>query len=419
MNNPLIDHIRKYSTPITNDDYMDYLVEQIGEAKIVLLGESSHGTSEFYRIRAQLSQKLIEEKGFTIIAVEGDWPSCQAINQFIKDPNIQSSSHEILQNFKRWPTWMWANEEIEHLIDWLKSYNQTTINKVGFYGLDVYSLWESMDEIIAYLEKSGSSDLDLAKKAFSCFEPFNRQPERYAVSSSLYSEGCINEVTKLLASIRQNKELYASGIESSLNLEINALVAANAENYYRTMVTSDTASWNIRDQHMVEVLNKIRSFFGHDSKMIVWEHNTHIGDARATDMKDEGMVNVGQLVREQQESSNDVYIVGFGTYKGTVIAAEEWGVNFERMVVPPAKEDSWEYMMHTALAQDQLLIFNDQNKSYFQTRIGHRAIGVVYQPQYEQYGNYVPSVMSDRYDAFVFIDSTNALHPLTLQSVYL
>lgn len=415
----IIQNIQQYSIPLTDSkNDFDSLVHAITNQKYLLLGESSHGTSEFYKIRADITKRLIVERGFTFIAVEGDWPACQKVNAYIKGYSTEfNHARDVLMSFKRWPTWMWANEEIIDLIEWLKDYNseRPSEKRVGFYGIDIYSLWESMDEILKYLEKRNSPDFEIARKAFACFEPFHRDSEKYALSSAFYSEGCHEEVTKLLSEIIQNKYAYETD-ESSLNLEVNALITANAENYYTTMVTNDNESWNIRDRHMVEVIHKIDSFYNHQSKGIIWEHNTHVGDARATDMESEGLVNVGQLIREQAGFEN-VFIVGFGTHQGTVVAASEWGVNFEIMNTPPAVAGSWEHLLYKAGAYDKLLIFTDQNKHHFSNTLRHRAIGVVYNPQYEHYGNYVPSVISQRYDAFIFVNQTNALTPLEVTEV--
>ncbi len=421
MNSKLIQSIKEVSRPFHKQEGIHALVKEINDEKFVLLGESSHGTSEFYKIRAEISKKLIEEKGFTYIAVEGDWPACHEVNRYIKGfDHKYSNARNVLDSFNRWPTWMWANEEMIDLIEWLKDYNEKMPNnkKVGFYGIDVYSLWESIDEIIGYLEKIQSPQIDVAKKAFSCFEPFNRRPEKYGLSASFYGEDCLDEVTKLLTELTINKKITSDSEENSLNLEVNALITANAENYYRTMVVNDNESWNIRDRHMVEALNKIHNFYGDNAKGIVWEHNTHIGDARATDMINEGIVNVGQLLREEKGNEN-IFIIGFGTHRGTVIAADEWGVNSEQMIVPPAQKGSWEDAMHRAGPYDKFILFTKENSHLFERPIGHRAIGVVYNPAYEQYGNYVPSIMSSRYDAFIYINVTNALHPLIIEEVFL
>jgi erythromycin esterase-like protein len=414
----MLDKVKKYAVSFDTVDDLEPLIEAIGDARYVLLGEASHGTSEFYTVRRELSKRLIAEKGFSVIAVEGDWPSCQSINRYIKGFNhVNKDVRNVLESFNRWPTWMWANQEIAAFVEWLNEYNNQNHqqkNKVGFYGIDVYSLWESMDEIIRYLEKTKSTGIEQARNTFSCFEPYNRNNESYAVSAGYLSEDCMKEALELLRTINKNKWKYEDHEENSLNMEVNALVTKNAEAYYRKMVHSDSESWNIRDRHMVEALNAIMKFYGDEAKVIIWEHNTHVGDARATDMKDVGMVNVGQLLREANDS-DEVFIVGFGTYSGKVIASKEWGSNLEIMEVPRAQFGSWEYIMHDAGPFNKYLIFNEENRSEFNTPIGHRAVGVVYQPEYEHFGNYVPSIMSQRYDSFIFIDQTTALHPLTLK----
>ncbi|MBS4179163.1 erythromycin esterase family protein [Lederbergia citrea] len=408
--------VKSNAIPIETNADLTQIIDAIGDAKIVLLGEASHGTSEFYSVRAALSKMLIEEKGFSIIGVEGDWPSSQQVNRYIKGFGEEKKDPKhVLTAFNRWPTWMWANEDIADFVEWLKSYNIERDNKqkVGFYGIDVYSLWESMEEVLLYLSRSKQEgvDLDLARKAFSCFEPFNRRPENYAISTMNFSDVCIDEVSKLLAAIRSHEDNYTGDEETDLNLKVNALVTRNAEKYYRAMVQNDTLSWNIRDQHMVEVINELINYHGKERKIIIWEHNTHIGDASATDMKNEGMINVGQILREQN-NQQDVYAVGFGTHRGTVIAAEEWGTPFKIMDVPPARTNSWEDVLHNTGAFDKLFIFTDENRHLFNDWIGHRAIGVVYHPEYEAYGNYVPSKIGNRYDAFIYIDQTKALVPL-------
>lgn len=416
MRQSLTATVKSCAVPFETNDDLTMLIDEIGDAKTVLLGEASHGTSEFYSVRAALTKRLIIEKGFSVIAVEGDWPSAQHVNRYIKGYDKESKeTKDVLKAFNRWPTWMWANEEVASLVGWLRSFNEKkeVKQKVGFYGIDVYSLWESMEEVLNYLSRTESADVDLAlaKKAFSCFEPFNRQPESYAISTLNISDVCVEEVSKLLASIRSHEEHYKGDEEADLNLKVNALVTQNAEKYYRAMVKSDNLSWNIRDEHMTETINELRSYYGEETKIVVWEHNTHIGDASATDMKNEGMINVGQLIREQNEPE-DVYAIGFGTYRGTVIAAEEWGGPFQQIDVPPAQRNSWEDILHQAGAFNKFLIFNEQNRHLFDSWIGHRAIGVVYNPEYEAYGNYVPSKIGSRYDAFIYIDQTRALSPL-------
>ncbi|WP_338472967.1 erythromycin esterase family protein [Niallia sp. XMNu-256] len=410
----LVDQIKKYAVPFLSTTELKPLVQKASEAKYVLFGEASHGTSEFYRIRSDLTKQLIQEHGFSFIAVEGDWPACYEVNRYIKGmaPEYSSAQDVLTKAFNRWPTWMWANTEIVELIDWLYHYNQSQSGKkIGFYGLDVYSLWESLDAIVDYLEKINSPVLEKALKAIECFETHERKPEKYGVAAAFYGEDCMNEVRELLQTMTQNKQVDYDDEESFLNMKINAIVASNAEHYYHTMITDDNESWNIRDRHMVEALHHIREFYGPNAKGIVWEHNTHIGDARATDMANEGMVNVGQLTREKY-GDDEIYAIGFGTYQGTVIAAKKWGDPPEVMPVPKGKAESWEEALHHTGLGDQYVIFTEENRGAFQDTIGHRAIGVVYHPDYEQYGNYVPSRLSERYNAFIHVDKTKALSPL-------
>ncbi|TWT04313.1 erythromycin esterase family protein [Planococcus sp. CPCC 101016] len=417
MKTSLEEAVRLNAQPFSSVEDLTPLLEAIGDAKFVLLGEATHGTSEFYTWRAALTKRLILEKGFSLIAVEGDWPSSQRVNRYIKDfDQDEKQPHAVLQAFKRWPTWMWANEEIADFINWLNKHNQTNQQKVGFYGIDVYSLWESMEEVLLYLTETNPAggDTELAKKAFSCFEPFNREPDHYALTAADFSKSCVEEVSRLLASIRSNEDLYKDEYESDLDLKINALVTKNAEDYYRAMMQSGEMSWNIRDEHMVEAINEVRDYHGNEAKIIIWEHNTHIGDASATNMKNDGMTNVGQILREQNRVE-DVYSIGFGTHSGTVIAAPSWGEPAEKMEVPPATPNTWEDLLHRTGAFDKFLLFHSENFSLFDRWVGHRAIGVVYNPKYEAYGNYVPSKMSQRYDAFVFIDRTHALSPLQVE----
>ena len=408
--------INEFALDVNEEKSLDALIEAIGDAEYVLLGESTHGTSEFYEIRVKLSKRLIKEKGFSIIAVEGDWPSAQEVNRYIKGFTKDGTTvEEVLRSFDRWPTWMWANEEIARFTKWLKMHNADNQNteKVGFYGIDLYSLYESIDEVLRYLKEVNPSggDLELAKKAFSCFEPYNRMPDHYALSTAHFTDECVHEVSSLLTSIRNNEEKYADAHEEALNLKMNALVAKNAEAYYRAMLHDDTASWNIRDIHMTEAINEVRNHHGAQAKIIVWEHNTHIGDATETSMEKDGMVNVGQLLREQN-SNESIFAIGFGTHRGTVIAAENWGAPHQVIDVPIAKKNTWEDQLQQVDPKDKVILFNDENRHLFNEWIGHRAIGVVYNPEFEAYGNYVTSRVGSRYDAFIFVEETTALHPL-------
>jgi erythromycin esterase-like protein len=411
----LVEIIKKHACRFNQTSVLQPLIDQAAKAKYVLLGEASHGTSEFYTIRTDITKMLIEDHHFSYIAVEGDWPSCFEVNRYIKGlaPEYKNAEDLLKKAFNRWPTWMWANKEMVQLIDWLKEHNENLKDhkKIGFYGLDVYSLWESLESIIDYLKKIESPNLDRALDAIKCFDPFHRKPEMYGISAAFHGEDCIDEVVELLHAIQFNKKLNHVDSEAELSAKINGMVVSNGEHYYHTMITNDNESWNIRDHHMVEALEHVAAYYGKDSKGIIWEHNTHIGDARATDMVIEEMVNVGQITREQF-GPEQVYAVGFGTHHGTVLAASKWGDPIEVMTVPKATEGSWEDAMHLAGPYNQYILFTDEHKGLFSNQIGHRAIGVVYNPDYEHYGNYVPSRMSLRYDAFIHVDETKALSHL-------
>lgn len=393
---------------------LDPLLEHIGDAKYVMLGEASHGTSEFYLWRTEITKRLIQEKGFSFVAVEGDWPDCYRVNRYAKGMQDSGrSAYEVLYAFSRWPTWMWANKEIVELVEWLRLYNESHDKKAGFYGLDVYSLWESLDAVMQFLRKNYPDSMKSAIEAYRCFEPYGRDIEEYARATAFIPESCEDEVAEMLIELRRRAEsegkLRQDGKEAYFNAEQNAVVARNAELYYRTMMKGGAASWNVRDHHMMNTLERLMKFHGKDSKSIVWAHNTHIGDARATDMRRAGMVNLGQLAREQA-GREQVVLTGFGTYQGSVIAAKEWGEPMERMPVPQAIEGSWDHFLHGMNGAGNKLIIFDK-KSDMETR-GQRAIGVVYNPYYERHGNYVETVMPLRYDALLFIDQTRALWPL-------
>jgi erythromycin esterase len=408
--------ITRNSIELKNPEDVDRLVREIGDARYVLLGEASHGTHEYYTLRAQLSKRLIEEKGFSFIAVEGDWPDCYRLNRYVKGyPDAGNSAYEVLHAFNRWPTWMWANWEVVALAEWLRQFNvgHPRENKVGFYGLDVYSLWESLAAIIAYLDQKDPAAKHTAMEALACFEPYSDGEGRaYAHATLMVPEICEDEVVGLLTMIRKNMASYNTDREAVMSAEQNAQVIVNAERYYRAMVRGGNKSWNIRDHHMADTLYRLMDFYGPEARGIIWEHNTHIGDARATDMARQGLVNLGQLVREDKEAEG-VYLVGFGSNKGTVVAGHEWGDVMRVMHVPEAMPDSWEHILHQLAGKDRIVFLNDDMKreldgAYF----GNRAIGVVYHPRHERPGNYVSSRITDRYDAFIYLDQTTALHPL-------
>ena len=409
--------IKQWSYPLHNTTYLQPLFDKIGDARIVMLGEASHGTHEYYTWRTRISKYLVEKKGFNFIAVEGDWPDCYSLNRFVKGYDAEhTDALNVLNTFNRWPTWMWANWETMALAGWLQAHNKGLAKnaKVGFYGLDVYSLWESLDSIMRYLKKTDPAALQIAETAYHCFEPYRKdEGQSYARASQFVPEICQHEVVQMLREIQQKMPTYNSDYENVFNAEQNAMVAVNAEKYYRAMIQGGPHSWNVRDRHMADTLERLLKFHGENSKVIVWAHNTHVGDARATDMVDEGMFNIGELARLQHHDKG-VVLVGFGSYKGTVMAGNSWGATMQTMTVPEAQKGSWEYLLHQAGKEDKLLLMDDFSSGdvLMENHIGHRAIGVVYNSRYEQYGNYVPSILPLRYDAFIYLDETRAVHPL-------
>jgi erythromycin esterase len=408
--------IRALARPLRTADDLDPLLDRIEPARIVLIGEASHGTAEYYRWRAELSRRLIAERGFSFVAVEGDWPDCLRIGRWVTNrAEPQRSAREVLGEFDRWPRWMWANEEVAEFIDWLRGYNARTGADVGFYGLDVYSLWESMEAVVSYVEHNYPDLVPEARRAWECFEPYGSDPQAYAHATRMVPASCEQEVVALLAALRSRTAANGDDPEALLDARQNAEVAAGAERYYRAMVRADARSWNIRDHHMADTLDRLLEHRGPDAKAIVWEHNTHVGDARATPMAEHGMVNVGQLVRERH-GEDAVVAVGMAGHHGTVVAATTWGAPPRVMPVAAPPDGTHEQLLHEALGEDSLAVFPTTDGSRWLTRPReHRAIGVVYRPERERSGNWVPTVMGRRYDALCYFDATQALRPLAVE----
>ena len=410
--------IVKNAMPMLKHADLTPVVEKLSESRIVMLGESTHGTQEFYHLRRLISQDLIANHGFKFIAVEGDWPPCAELNLFIHSQEPKKGVKDVLTGFHRWPTWMWANTEVMKLILWMKKYNQgkTADEQASFHGLDVYSLFESMDEALMQLKKIDRSLAHRVRMLYECFDPYQRDERAYIKSLTQFPWGCEAQVIEALQDILRTRLENTQGSESNLfDAAQNARIARNAERYYRAMIHGDEDSWNIRDHHMTETLKQLLDHHGPTAKAIVWAHNTHIGDYRATDMVSAGQVNIGGLAREHW-GEDKVSLIGFGTYQGKVTASHAWDGPVEEMTVPPGRPQSYEALCHEAslrLGWGSYFLWLKSLKHRGLSQIkGHRAIGVVYHPQSKRMGNYVPTSLSRRYDGFVFVDQTNALTPL-------
>jgi erythromycin esterase len=414
VHNPTAGEVRALAHPLRSMDDLDALITMLAHRRFVGLGEASHGTHEFYAWRAAITGRLIAEHDFRWIGVEGDWPDCWRIDRWVRaDAHPELDARAMLASFERWPTWMWANEEVADFLDWLRSLNRTRPpeDRVGFYGLDVYSLWDSLREIIDWLQANAPEDLPSAMSAWRCFVPYKEDPHEYAWSTRLVPVSCETQVVTLLSAVR--RRALAAEDDAAFDALQNAEVAAGAEAYYRAMVRGDRESWNLRDRHMADTADRIARHHGAGSKGILWEHNTHIGDARATDMSAAGMINVGELLRDRH-SAEGVALVGFACHRGAVVAASAWGETSRVFEVPPAASPSHEALLHEEIGEDAVLLFGPSRAGpWLSCRRGHRAIGVVYDPRRE-HGNYVPTVMGARYDALLWFEHTRAvrmLHP--------
>ncbi len=409
------DEVAALAAPLTDAGDLDVLLARVGDARVVLLGEASHGTHEYYVWRAVITRRLIQEHGFSFVAVEGDWPDCDRVDRSVRgDPAAPDDPRAALTTFDRWPTWMWANEEVVDFCRWLRDHNAglDAADRVGFHGLDVYSLWESLREILTWLQEHDPEQAPAALAAYRCFEPFGEDPQQYAMATRLVPTSCEHKVIDLLTTVRRRA---AADSPSRFGAWQNAEVVAGAERYYRAMVRGGRESWNVRDRHMDDTLARLLAHRGPDAKAVVWAHNTHVGDARATDMADAGEVNLGQLARERH-GADRVALVGFGSHRGTVVAGAAWGAPMETMPVPSARPGSLEDVLHWAAPPRALFVFPRTGRPGLLTdRLDHRAIGVVYHPERERWGNYVPTVLGERYDAFCWFDESQAVRPLPVR----
>ncbi len=393
--------------------------DRFAQSRVVLLGEASHGTSEFYRARAAITRRLIERHGFTIVAVEADWPDAAAI-----DRHIRHSPHQPMTSppFTRFPTWMWRNKDIDGFVSFLRGHNaaQPPGQKVGFYGLDLYNMTASIAAVIDYLDRVDPKAAALARARYACLSPWSREPAAYGRAS--LTEGyalCEQPVTRILVDLLRKELGYAHRDGAQyFDAAQNARLVADAERYYRIMYYGSHESWNLRDQHMFDTLQHIMTWAGPDKKAVVWAHNSHVGDARFTDMGTErGELNIGQLCR--QFYGSDAALIGFGTHTGTVAAASEWDAPMEIKTVRPSRPDSYEALCHEAGSERFLLDLragqhDDLRRALAEHRL-ERYIGVIYRPETERWSHYSYSTLPDQYDAFVWFDETHAVVPLPMQ----
>jgi erythromycin esterase-like protein/predicted phosphoribosyltransferase len=408
--------------PLTGTD-ADWapIVESAATARFVLLGEASHGTHDFYRSRADITKRLISEGDFHAVAVEADWPDAYRVNSFVRGESDDDDANEALSGFRRFPAWMWRNTDVEEFVDWLRRYNdglRPGERRVGFYGLDLYSLHASMEEVIRYLDEVDPEAAARARYRYACFDQFGRDPQVYAYEAGLAgAEPCEQQAVEQLVDLHDMRAEIAARdgkIEEDRHFyaEQNARLVANAEEYYRSQFRGGIESWNLRDTHMAQTLDEL---VGHlerrrgPTRVVVWEHNSHLGDARGTELGAAGELNVGQLVRER--FGRRTLLVGFTTYTGTVTAASDWNAPAERKRVRRALGGSWEDVFHR-LPESNVVLGTDG----LEGRRLQRAIGVVYRPETERISHYFHARIAEQFDIVIHIDETSAVEPLEVTS---
>jgi erythromycin esterase-like protein len=414
------DALRFERTP----DGLAPLVEAIGGAPLVLVGEATHGTHEFYRTRAELTRALIERKGFNVVAVEADWPDAYRVNRWVRHEGSDANAEAALDDFTRFPRWMWRNRDVLEFLQWLRAYNESKAAdaRVGFYGLDLYSLHTSIDAVLAYLRKIDPDAADRARYRYACLEDFGDDPQAYGYAATIgLSKSCEDAVVAQLIELRRRAVEYASrdgrvAADEYFSAEQNARLVRNAEEYYRAMFGGRVESWNLRDTHMMETLESLlahtRQASG-DARVVVWAHNSHLGDARATYMADIGELNLGQLVRQAYGES--AFLVGFTTHGGTVTAASNWDEPAHRKRVRPSIAGSYERLFHdVGMSRFLLLLREASAREPLRTARLERAIGVIYRPESERVSHYFRARLPEQFDAVLHIDETSALEPLEL-----
>ncbi len=409
--------VREAAEPIDDIETasIDALLDRIGDAQIVLLGEATHGTSEFYRMRARISRELIMRRGFQFVAVEADWPDAARIDDFVLGGARRGAVQ--FTPFTRFPTWMWRNDEVHDFVDWLRAFNADhPSRRAGFHGLDLYSLFTSIDVVLAYLDGVDPDAARVARHRYGALTPWQKDPAAYgrAVLVGRYASS-EDAVVAMLRELLEKRVDYArKDGERFFDAAQNARLVADAERYYRAMYYGAATSWNLRDTHMFDTLQSLLTYYGPDAKGIVWEHNSHVGDARATEMSARGELNVGQLAR--QAFGERAYIVGFGTDHGTVSAASDWDEPMERMQVVPARDGSYERVFHdSGLAACTLHLRNSSRRAVREdlaAELLERAIGVVYRPDTERQSHYFYASLPRQFDEYVWFDETQAVHAL-------
>jgi len=415
-----MDALENISYPFEEENDLDPLIDLAGEKRAVLIGGSTHGTSEFYRWRAKIAQRLIEKRNFSFVAIEGDWPACYHINRYVKGLLPGRSARDALSAFDRWPTWIWANEEVLDFIEWLAAYNKDLPEnmKVGFHGLDIYNLPDSLTAAVRYMQSANPEIAERARNIYKCFETHKRILDGHSWSVTQSPESCQNEVSGFLSSL-EHLPPAGEGIEEEekLNAEQSMLTVIAAERYFRSILGGDPEAWNLREEHMSDTFFRLLNFYGKEfeAKGIVWAHNTHTGDAGATEMAGRTEVSVGQLVRDRL-GKEQAFLIGLGTYRGRVIAASDWETSAQDMELPPAVYESWESVLHSFGERNRMLLFSraGEKPGFFSEMSGHRAVGVIFDPNAE-FGNYLQAALSDSYDSFLYIDRTSAINPLPVE----
>lgn len=418
----LIDTVRAAARPLAGaTGPFDEVLDVIGDARVVLLGEATHGTHEFYQARAAITRRLIAERGFQAVVVEADWPDAYRVNCYVRGTGADRTAEQALGGFRRFPIWLWRNTIVHDFIEWLHDHNmaQPEALQTGFYGMDLYSLYSSIAAVVSYLEQTNPAAARRARQRYACLEQFGQDAQQYGYFASHNDATCEQEVVAQLIELqRQAGELARSNSAQAADLhfyaEQNARLVKNAEEYYRAMFRGRNTSWNLRDSHMVETLEALLGHLGRGgqpTKAVLWAHNSHLGDARATEMSRHGEFNVGQLVR--QRFGQQAVLIGLSTYSGTVTAADDWDMPHCPKQVRPALEESYEALFHQVGLPALLLDLRNgpATKALCAPRL-ERAIGVIYQPQTERASHYFYARLAQQFDALLHFDQTSALAPL-------